>query len=225
MINTEMNYQEINNTYDAMKELYVEYCEALDKEKKNLELLSNQIKETKEYIQYLDTHQNSDAYVFSPRGVISKNNAATQEGIFDSGKTIDFSDAQKKKDELSKYEEEKSTIEKNIIKLESTISLLEKNKNILKEIKLCSDIEKEYKDKQEILQKDFEDKKNDLYKSLKEGPINRLSYILHMMEMINTFIDNDPVRAKLELTNIKNDLQLISKEIEKTVAVPEGDNL
>ena len=98
-------------------------------------------------------------------------------------------------------------------------------RNILKEIKSYSDIEKEYKDKQEILQKDFEDKKNDLYKSLKEGPINRLSYILHMMEMINTFIDNDPVRAKLELTNIKNDLQLISKEIEKTAAVPEGDNL
>ena len=60
MSNTEMNYQEINNTYDAIKELYVEYCEVLDKEKKNLELLSNQIKETKEYIQYLGVRQQND---------------------------------------------------------------------------------------------------------------------------------------------------------------------
>ena len=101
---TELNYEEINNTYDAMKELYVDYCQALDTEKKNLELLSNQIKETKDYIQYLDSHQNSDAYVFSPRGVLAKNNASSQEGIFDAGKTINFSDAKKKNEELAKYE-------------------------------------------------------------------------------------------------------------------------
>lgn len=188
------NYDEINSVYIAIKELYLNYCEELEDNKKQLEILCNQIKETKDYIQYLENHQNSDTYVFSPRGVISKNNVGVQEGIYDTGKTINFLDGKKKKDELLFLEEEKIALEKHIEKLESNIILLERNKNILKE------------------------------RSFVNAPLDRLSYILHMTEMIYTFIDNDPVRAKLELKNLKNELQSITRELEKTVNVPEGEN-
>ena len=134
--------------------------------------------------------------MFSPRGVISKNNGSAQEGKYDTGKTIDFSNNEKKQNELAALEEEKNIVEKHIIKLESEVSLLEKNNIILKNT---------------ILHK--EEKKT----------IDRLSYTIHMMEMINTFIDNDPVRAKLELTNIKNALQLIATDMDKMTSITEGE--
>lgn len=224
MEGTQMNYDETNSVYVAIKELYLNYCEELENDKKRLEILCIQIKETKDYIQYLNSHQNSDTYVFSPRGVISKNNMTIQEGIYDTGKIIDFSDGQKKRSELLTLEEEKVSLEKNIARLESNIILLERNKNILKEVSATQGEKKIFEQKQEELIEEWNHKQNDFYQSIKNGPLDRLSYLLHMTEMIHTFIDNDPVRAKLELTNMKNDLQSVIKELEKTVNVPEGEN-
>lgn len=225
MENVMMNYDEINSVYNAIKELYLNYCEELENDKKKLEILCNQIKENKEYIQYLENHQNSDTYVFSPRGVLSKNNVSGQEGIYDTGKLINFSDTQKKQDELAALEEEKFGQEEKIKKLESSLALLERNKNILKKLSVLELEKKNDKIRQEELTKELDEKKKSLYQSLKDGPLSRLSYTIHMIEMIYTFIDNDPVRAKLEITNIKNDLQLLMHNIEITVGVPEGENL
>ena len=106
----------------------------VDQEKKNLEKIENDIKEIKDYLSYLENHQNSDAFVFSPRGVISKN-SSSQDSIYDTGMVIDFKDTEKKKDELQSLENNKKSCEEKISKLSSTITVLSDNKEILKERK------------------------------------------------------------------------------------------
>lgn len=224
----DMSYEDVNSVYRSMKQLYLEYYEELEKEKRNLELLENDIKDSKDYIDYLQAHQNSDTFVFSPRGVISKTNGKNQEGIFDTGKVIDFTNAEKKKQELSQLEENKIILEDKIRKLEETIFLFEHNNKILKEVttfKERHDTEKSvYEEKQKLVIKEYVEKREELQKCLKDGPIEKLSYLLHMIGMVGTFIDNDPVRAKLELMKIKDNLQDVRKDLEQIAKVPEGDN-
>ena len=76
-----LDVNKLHLTYDAIKELYLNYCEELNQEKKNLEKIENDMKEIKDYLSYLENHQNSDAFVFSPRGVISKNSSSLITGI------------------------------------------------------------------------------------------------------------------------------------------------
>ncbi len=210
---------EVSSVYNSVKELYLSYCEELSKEKMNLEFISNDIKEVTDYISYLNEHQKSDAFVFSPRGVISKNSGSDQESIFDTGKVINFSDTQKKKDELACLEENKRICEEKIKELDSTIAILENNKNILKQVEALHDsFEVEKKNLQNEIKKC-----NEFANSINNGTLEKLSYISHMAGMIENFIDHDPMRAKLELKNLKDNVQSVLDNLEQLVKVPEGD--
>lgn len=225
-----IHYDEVNSVYDSVKQLYLEYCEKLNNEKKRLELLNNDIREIKDYIKYLQEYHNSDSFVFSPRGVISKTTGKKQEGVYDTGKIIDFTDAEKKEQELEYLENNKISIEEKIKQLEKNIFLLEQNKKILKEVTTLKeryDNEKAvYEEEQKHAIDKYVEKREKLQKCLKDGPIEKLSYLSHMIDMVNSFIDNDPVRAKLELMKIKDNLQYVSKDLEEIAKVPEeGDNL
>lgn len=212
---------EVNSVYDSIKELYVSYCEELNREKKSLEQITNDMKEAEDYLSYLSTHQNSDAFVFSPRGVISKNVNSSTEGLYDTGKVIDFSNTQKKKDELLSLETSKRDCEEKIKKLDSTIAILESNKDILKEVAASKDsIEEEKRNLQEktdTIIKEYEQKTEDLLNKVKNGPVEKLSYFVHTIDMIEKYIDNDPMRAKLELKNMKEDILSVAKDLGQLV--------
>ncbi len=211
---------EVNSVYDSIKELYLSYCEELDREKKSLDQITNDMKEAEDYLSYLSTHQNSDAFVFSPRGVISKNVSST-DGLYDTGKVIDFSDTQKKKDELFSLETSKRNCEEKIKKLDSTIAILESNKDILKEVAASKDsIEEEKRNLQEktdTIIKEYEQKTDDLYRKVKEGSVDKLSYFVHSIDMIEKYMDHDPMRAKLELKKLKEDILSVAKDLGQLV--------
>ncbi|MBQ8247465.1 MAG: hypothetical protein IJZ42_10055 [Lachnospiraceae bacterium] len=216
-----INLTKVNSVYHSVKELYLSYCEELDREKKSLEQIANDMKEAQDYLSYLSSHQNSDAFVFSPRGVISKNSASAQESVYDTGKVIDFSDTQKKKDELASLESNKRISEEKIKKLDSTIAILESNKDILKEVASSNDaLEEERKNLQEKSNqalKEYEQKCEELRVKLKEGSLDKLSYLSHMTEMVSSYIDSDPMRAKLELKKMKEDILSVVKDLEQLV--------
>lgn len=222
-----INLSEVSSVYNSIKELYLNYCEELNQEKKTLEILEKDIKEANDYISYLNEHQKSDAFVFSPRGVISKNSGSVQDSIYDTGKVIDFSDAQKKKDELACLEKNKRICEEKINKLDSTIAILETNKNILKQVEVLKisfeEDKRNIEDYNNNVRKDLEDKQAEFINNIKGGSIEKLSYISHMIDLIDSYVDQDPMRAKLELKNIKDNVKSVSKTLEQIVKVPEGD--
>ncbi|MBQ7832492.1 MAG: hypothetical protein IJ336_02815 [Lachnospiraceae bacterium] len=222
-----INLSEINSVYNSIKELYINYCDEVNQEKKNLEILERDIKEIKDYISYLNEHQKSDAFVFSPRGVISKNSGTGQDSIYDTGKVIDFSEVQKKKDELACLEENKRISEEKINKLDSTIAILETNKNILKQVEVFKNSFDEDKrsieDHNNNIRKELEEKQAEFINDIKGITEDKLFYISHMIDMIESFIDHYPMRAKLELKKMKDNVKSVSESLGQIVKVPEGD--
>lgn len=218
----------VRSVYESIKELYLSYCEELEETKKILDRISLEIKETEEYIAYLSEHQNSDAFVFSPRGVISKNSSVSQDAVSDSGRVIDFSDSRKKKEELLALESNRKSCQDRINTLNSTIAVLSDNKDILKEVlSKQSSFEEEQRileEKKATAQKEYEEKKKVFSKDIKNGPLDKLNFISHNLNMIDSYILQDPMRAKLTLNQMKESVSSVSDTLEQLVRVPEGDD-
>ncbi len=224
-MDNQVKHPDIGKVYYSVKELYLSYCEDLEREKKRLQSIYDEIKETEEYLSYLRKHHNSDAFVFSPRGVISKSNDNYKEGLYDTGKVIDFSALNQKEEELERCKTEVSNCKNQIARLEETISTLDQNILLLKNI---SDLEQESEKTKEQcnqIKKEYETKEKKLIETLGKDSIEKLSHVLHMLDMTSAFIDNDPVRAKLELKNIRNNIQSTKDDLEQIAKSPEGDVL
>lgn len=219
-----LDVNKLHSTYDAIKELYLSYCEELDQEKKNLEKIENDIKEIKDYLSYLENHQNSDTFVFSPRGVISKNSSSGQESVYDTGKVIDFNDSDKKKEELQSLENNKKSCEEKISKLSSTITVLSDNKEILKEVvskeELADEEQKAIDDQKNQIMKELEEKKENFSKGI-NGTLEKLDFMNHSLDLMDSYIMSDPMRAKLELKPMKQNITSVAVELKKMVQLPE----
>ena len=222
------NTEDVRNVYDSIKELNLGYCEELEITKKDLAQVENEIKDAQEYLSYLSSHQNSDAFVFSPRGVISKNSGSVQESIYDTGNVIDFNDTQKKKDEIVRLESNKRIYEEKINKLNSTIAVLTKNKEILNDVISVKDSfdeeRKNLEEKKNFAVKEYEQKRDALNKELNEGVLDKMKYLLHRVDMIDSYIFHDAMRAKTELKEVKQEVAQISECLMQLVRVPEGDS-
>ena len=218
-----LDVNKLHSTYDAIKELYLSYCEELDQEKKNLKKIENDIKEIKDYLSYLENHQNSDAFVFSPRGVISKN-SSSQDSVYDTGMVIDFKDTEKKKDELQSLENNKKSCEEKISKLSSTITVLADNKEILKEVvskeELADEEQKAIDEQKNQIMKELEEKKESFSKGI-NGTLEKLDFINHSLDLMDSYIISDPMRAKLELKPMKENITSVADELKKIVQQPE----
>lgn len=222
------NTEHVRNVYDSIKELYLSFCEELEITKKDLAQVENEIKDAQEYLSYLSSHQNSDTFVFSPRGVISKNSGSVQESIYDTGNVIDFNDTQKKKDEIVRLESNKRIYEEKINKLNSTIAVLTKNKEILNDVISVKDSfdeeRKNLEEKKNFAVKEYEQKRDALNKELNEGVLDKMKYLLHRVDMIDSYILHDAMRAKTELKEVKQEVAQISECLMQLVRVPEGDS-
>lgn len=218
-----LDVNKLHSTYDAIKELYLSYCEELDQEKKNLEKIENDIKEIKDYLSYLDNHQNSDTFVFSPRGVISKN-SSSQDSVYDTGMVIDFKDTEKKKEELQSLENNKKSCEEKISKLSSTITVLADNKEILKEVvskeELADEEQKAIDEQKNQVIKELEEKKESFSKGI-NGTLEKFDFMNHSLDLMDSYIMSDPMRAKLELKPMKENITSVADELKKIVQQPE----
>lgn len=217
----------VRSVYDSIKELHLNYCEELEETKRELQRIENAIKDTKDYLSYLSNHQNSDAFVFSPRGVISKNTGNVQDGSYDTSVLIDFSDTQKKKEELVDLEDSKKKCEEKINKLNSTIAVLLDNKDILKEvISLKDSFEEEKKileEKKDQVIKEYVEKREAFSSQFEKGSLEKLTHISHTIDLMDSYVLHDPMRVKLELKNMKQNVSSVSENLKQLIGVPEGD--
>ncbi len=192
---------DVEKVYQSIKEIFLSYSDELEEAKKSLEKITIDMKEVEEYIARMESKHHEDVFVFSPRSSTP--------------------DVQDKKDELAILFENKKMLEINISKLESKLAIFESNKNILKEITLqTSALEEEKKKAEEELSEKRSKliaERENLRKIMEDNCMEKLSYISHMIDMINTYIDSDPVRAKLELKNIKKKVESVVNDLENSL--------
>ncbi len=215
-----INLEEVSNVDNSLKELSFMYCEELDIKKKDLDSIANQRKELEAYISYLENNQHSDVFVFSPRGVVNRSSAS--EDKVENNKVVDFSEKQKKQEELNSIQEKEIYLQKEIALLQKKISLLEQNHTIMEEFtqyyKDTVDVDEVTSPKSNDIFLDiYEADYKNLKKHIQEESIQSLSYLYHIAHLCENYMDNDPVRAKLEMNNIQKTIQEVIDQLREFV--------
>lgn len=204
-----LNREQISHLYDSMKELYIIYREKCDHCSEKNVSLSFRLEELSQYVTYLEKEKNKDSFVFSPRGILSKNAYMKETG---KGYVIDDIHVEQKQEELKQLREQASKLEDELRTYQSLVDVLEKNMNLLYDLKQTSS-------------KSDNKEQNELYfavlsgnrlviKYLKNDIKDSLSYISHLTKMISSYVDSDPMRAKLELSKLEKSIDDIICEMD-----------
>lgn len=139
------------------------------------------IKEAEVYSNtYLKTEPEEDVKVFSPRNIDS-----------DYKKEIDNINQKK-----SQYEEENKL-------------LIQKKKSLSSKIERIENILKNGEDSLTVLSVQEEDRKR-IARDLHDISLQNLTHLIHQIELSGLYIDEDPIRAKLELS-------VVSKRLKETI--------
>lgn len=221
-VKREIDLNEVNSVYDSIKELYLLYCEELDAKKKNLELYSDQRNELEAYIVYLENIHHSDASVFSPRHAVNKTSISGSEDKAENSKGIDFTAKQKKLDELDLIKKNEELLKNDIEHLQKKISLLERNNVLLKDLSqyykdTINEPEVKSGDSFDMFFKIYESDYMNLSKHIHDECIQTLSYLLHLSELCQKYVDNDPLRAKLEINNINKNIREVINQLREFI--------
>jgi len=199
-----LDVQKTQTLYDSIKELYINYREKADSQKKIKEDLALKTDDAGKYLEYLESEHKSDSYVFSPRGVVTRNTYTGKNKDTDYVSVIDENAIHQKRDELQELKKKLAESEAAWNDLESTCNILDENMKVLSSL-LDSLSKKNKEDKKEELHIIFQSYEKDhdyIKKLIKENVISDLSYVTHTSKLISSYIDSDPNRAKLELQKL-----------------------
>lgn len=159
-----------------------------DKIQKN----ANRIAEIDTFINSIQNNEESDFKVFSPRSA---------ESIY--------------REEIAQAKEEKIELENSndyyLNKLGKTESRIEKISSLLEE-------EPNIDDETKVTILSIQEKERSrIAKELHDSSLQNLAHLVHSIELGSLFIDQDPVRAKLELASCSKNLKNIIDEIRDTI--------
>lgn len=180
---------------DKLKILQELYDDSLQKKKTiNDELQNNlnRIKEIDTYIKSIRESEEFDYKVFSPRSA---------ENIFKDRIAENESEKIKLENENSNYYQELEKLEKQINDL---AFLIKDNNDIDKNMHFT------------IL--DIQERERiRISRELHDSSLQNLAHLVHLIELSSMFIDQDPIRAKLELASCSKNLKQIINEIRDTI--------
>lgn len=188
-----MNSSNYEIIADMLRELQQEY----DKFQEHIDEYVFKIKETDNYIQSFFDKEDSDFKMFSPRKV---------EDIY--------------KDEIARANSEKNDYQEKLNQcyheqnnLRAKIEKLEKVIHDEKDFHYNSEMKKK---NLKILTMQEEDRQR-IARELHDTSLQNLSHLVHKIELSSMFIDQDPIRAKLELAVIGKNLREVIDEIRNTI--------
>ena len=159
-----------------------------DNIRKNL----NRIAEIDSFINSIQNSEETDFKVFSPRSA---------ESIY----REEIADAKNEKIQL------KNSNDSYLLKLGKTESRIEKISSLIKEGKSTD------KDIQLTILSIQEKERSRIAKELHDSFLQNLAHMIHSIELGSLFIDQDPIRAKLELASCSENLKRIINEIRDTI--------
>lgn len=205
------------NRISVLQELY----DSLLQDRKQVnDIINNNINRIEEINAFLNSVKDdpeSDMRVFSPR---------SSEAIY--------------RDEINVHEEEKENIEKEnhsqYYKLSKLTKQIEDIEFLLKDLSFIelknenSFIVDNVLDEKENLSEYFSDDSKHMWmldiqekerqriaRELHDSSVQNLTHLIHMIELSSMFIDQDPIRAKLELASCSKNLKSVIDEIRETI--------
>ena len=183
-----------------MKEDHLSILEELldeniqDKEVINekIKLNLNRISEIDSFLNSIKESEETDFKFFSPRSAESIH-----------------------RDEIAKAKEEKSDL---IISNDSYFNKLKRIENRIEKISSLIGEGKSRDENMQIMILDIQEKERSrIAKELHDSSLQNLAHMVHSIELSSLFIDQDPVRAKLELASCSENLKKIINEIRDTI--------
>lgn len=177
--------------HTVLQEMYQTCLQNREEENKLLQNNLNRIAEIDAFIKSIREETEADFKVFSPRN---------PENIY--GDKI-----REKENEKNDFEKENQNHYKKINQLDKQIQQLE----LL--------INKEEKDNNKHLKIiDIQEKERQrIANELHDSSVQNLTHLIHMIELSSLFIDQDPIRAKLELETCIKNLKSVINEIRETI--------
>lgn len=201
--------------YDNLKEMYDSFFDESQKIKKQLEKNLNSISEIDSYLEKLHQKEESDYKVFSPR----------------SFKDIYKNDIDEKIKQKTFIENENQNYYKSINKLDfrirtisSVLNLIEKNSQLSDDsnYSLNNNIQTEHNSDDNMERRlyilDIQEKERQrIARDLHDSSLQNLAHLTHKIELASMYIDDDKIKAKLELAAVNKELKSIIQEIRNTI--------
>lgn len=199
----------VEELYENLKEMYESFFDESQKIKKKLEKNLNRISEIDRYLEKLYQREENDFSVFSPRSAreIYKED-------------IDGKEAEKKKNENDNqyYYRQINQLEKRIRTISSVLNAIEKNSLSEKVVHQKNmDSEEDGMEKKLYILDIQEKERQRIARDLHDGSLQNLAHLTHKIELAGMYIDEDTIKAKLELASINNDLKQVIQEIRNTI--------
>ncbi len=195
---------EENNT---LKDLYDQLMEERDEVQKLLDINLTKISEIEEYLESIYSKEDSDFRIFSPRSVETLyreniDNSNSEKQILE----IENRTHYKRLNQLDRYLESLKKVNPDIV--QSTVSSPTANsftvsgENAQANMKVLDVQEKE---------------RQRIARDLHDSSLQNLTHIVHKIELSSMFIDQDPLRAKLELATVSKNLKSVINDIRNTI--------
>lgn len=187
------------NEQSALELMYQQIVEERDEVKKNLDYNLAQIKEIEEYLVQIVEGEDSGFKVFSPRNA----------------ETIYKEEIENSKTKKRQLEIENQSHYKRLNQLEFYITGLSPlvDDECKKAVTLDS-----YDLGVNLKVLDIQEKERQrIARDLHDTSLQNLAHLVHKIELSSLFIDQDPLRAKLELASINKNLREVIDEIRETI--------
>lgn len=191
------------NKREVLEEMY----QALLEEKKGFDEKINKnlnrIAEIDAYLKSIYDKENSDFKVFSPRNV---------ENVYKEQIEVSKQEKYAIENENQYQYRQVNKITKYLESIASVIDI-EDDSNSIEPVELPNiDFEKNIN----ILDIQEEERQR-IARELHDSSLQNLTHLVHKVELSSMFIDQDPIRAKLELATITKNLKLVIDEIRNTI--------
>lgn len=185
--------------HSALEQIYLQIMQERDEVQKNLDYNLAQIKEIEEYLVQIVEGEDSGFKVFSPR------NAET---IYKE----EIENSQTKKREL---EIENQSYYKKLNQLDFFINGL--SPHVDSSIKKSTTLDS-FDLSLNLRVLDIQEKERQrIARDLHDTSLQNLAHLVHKIELSSLFIDQDPLRAKLELAAVNKNLREVIDEIRETI--------
>ncbi len=191
---------------NILEDLYDQLSEERDEVQKLLNINLSKIDEIEKYLKSIYNDEDSDFKIFSPR---------SQENL--QKENIDNSLSEKQTLEI-----ENRTYYKRINQLDRYLEGLKKldTDNVedmdVRHITISGSDNRDVENNLQIL--DVQEKERQrIARDLHDSSLQNLAHLVHKIELSSMFIDQDPLRAKLELATVSKNLKTVIDDIRNTI--------
>lgn len=186
-----------NSSYDILQNMLLDFQTEQSELQHQLNQNLERIREAEYYLKTIYEKEDSEFKMFSPRNV----------------ENVQKDEIERTNSEIEKYRKENIETSHSLHIIETKIQNLKK---VLDDEKQYTEEGTSEKREYHILEIQEADRQR-IARDLHDTALQNLTYLIHKIELSGMFIDQDPLRAKLELSVISKNLKSVIEEIRSTI--------